>query len=219
MKSDTVVRRIFFCVFLFWSFSLFSSFAMATENISEVIQDLEAKRSQEKTRAEFLGTKINDDGEYDISVEEELTKIEERVQQYSLRISELQEEKAKEQTVSTPPEKTTSSTASSNEPSEQKDSGGLGGWWIVIGIIILVIGGSIIGNSNSSSSGRSGSSANVPSGVFNQRFDTMHENISVSQAEQENLQAIVNRGVNRLNDPNWRRSRAAQNGEVPPELF
>lgn len=221
MKSDTVTRRVFFCVLAFWFFSLFSSFAMAAENIPEAIWNLEQKRNQEKTQAEFLGAKI-EEGEYDEGIEEELAKIEENIQGYNLRISELQERQVKEQERV----KQTAIISSTREAAyEKRDTEG-GSWFGKLVLFVIVGGVAFFLYDNWESLTRK--PENVTPSVFNQRFfvqqNTPARSENVSQpsrqsVDQRNLRATVNRGVIRLDDPNWRRSQAAQNGEVPPELL
>lgn len=209
MKPGIVTKRIFFCVLIFWFFSLFSSFAMAVENISEVIQNFEQKRDQEKARAEFLGTKI-DKGEYDEGIEEELTKIEENIQGYNLRISELREKQANEvRQVALVSQ--THSPVPSDIPETYQEKGNWG--WLVLAVII----GMGIFIKHLTDKEPPLPMLEIP----NHRFmsDTPRVPVPRPIATPENIQRDINKGLSRLNDPKWLRSQANQNGEIPPELL
>jgi len=223
MKSDTVTRRIFFCVFVFWFLSLFSSFTMAAENIPEAIWNLEQKRNQEKTRAEFIGAKI-DEGEYNETIETELVRIEEKIQGYNLQITQLQERQVKEQERV----KQTAIISSTREAAYEKQDADGGSWFGKLVLFAIVGGVAFFLYGNWESLTRK--PENVTPSVFNQRFDTIHRtshyNASASQEplsppkqqSQEDIQVILNRGIERLNNRPRRLSRAPQNGEVPPDL-
>lgn len=224
MKSDIVVRHVFFCVLAFWFFSLFSSFVMAAENIPEAIWNLEQKRNQEKTHAEFLGAKI-EEGEYDERIEEELAKIEENIQGYNLRISELQERQLKEQEQERQMKeqervKQAAIISSTGETAYEKQDSNGSSWFGKLVLFVIVGGVIFFLYDNWESLTRK--PENITPGVFNQRFSVQQntparsENVSPPrQANQGNLRDLVNQGVERLADPDFLRSQDAQDGRSP----